>query len=802
MAKKLLVLILALMMVVMSAVPALAAEKPVADTGADTITVLFTDALNWGSVNVYYWENGPAWPGSPMTKAYINEYSQQVYSATIPANVTGIVFNGNGRQTVDITSGIVNGALWYTKSEMDYNNYTVGYVAPSVQPTAAPVQPTAAPSGDLTVYFTDAVGWGSANMYYWENGPVWPGSPMTPSGVDESGHQIYTATVPANVTGIVFNSNGRQTVDVTTDIVNGARWTTLNQTDDLAHYYVRYDAPSVQPTEAPVQPTSAPVQPTYVSGKALVSIYGIDGTVADTREFNVGDTFTVYTAMNASAVNSGKIASFSCTQSYTDAVLTLADSIEEWGFADLASVFPVTGTSTVSNATVPGLIQYNATNGSMVNPFVFDSNDDVLIKTTYTVSAPGTAEIRNGIKTLAVADAKLTRLVNKGIVLNNAFAVLTSFDASSDEPTRPVITAQPQNWTGSDGEQVSIPVTATGTGLTYQWYYYKADKAKWIAAADTDACYDSIVMESKFNGRRVYCKITDQNGKSVNSDEATISYAAAAGPVITTQPQSWTGADGEQVSIPVAAQGTGLTYQWYYYKADKAKWIAAADTDAVYDSIVMEAKFNGRRVYCKITDRDGNSVNSNEATISYAAAAGPVITTQPVSWAGNDGEQVSIPVVAQGTGLTYQWYYYKEDKAKWIAAADTDACYDSITMEAKFDGRRVYCKITDRDGNSVNSEEATISYAASGITITSQPADWTGANGAMTNIRVAAVGDGLTYRWYYRPAGKTNWIATTDTDAVYNIQMNTSRNGRQVYCKITDNRGNTVNSAVATMSMT
>ena len=123
-------------------------------------------------------------------------------------------------------------------------------------------------------------------------------------------------------------------------------------------------------------------------------------------------------------------------------------------------------------------------------------------------------------------------------------------------------------------------------------------------------------------------------------------------------------------------------------------------------------------------------------------------------------------------------------------------------MEAKFDGRRVYCKITDRDGNSVNSEEATISYAASGITITSQPADWTGANGAMTNIRVAAVGDGLTYRWYYRPAGKTNWIATTDTDAVYNIQMNTSRNGRQVYCKITDNRGNTVNSAVATMSMT
>ena len=120
-------------------------------------------------------------------------------------------------------------------------------------------------------------------------------------------------------------------------------------------------------------------------------------------------------------------------------------------------------------------------------------------------------------------------------------------------------------------------------------------------------------------------------------------------------------------------------------------------------------------------------------------------------------------------------------------------------MSSKFNGRRVYCKITDAAGNSVNTDEATISYASGPVIIT-QPQNWYGNNGAMATITVVAQGDGLTYQWYYRPAGKTNWIAAADTDDTYNIQMSSSRNGRQVYCKITDSNGVSVNSQVATMS--
>ncbi|WP_407385432.1 starch-binding protein [Ruminococcus sp.] len=512
-----------------------------------TITVNFTDALGWGSANVYYWNDGPAWPGTAMTKAEVNDFGQQVYTATIPANVTGVIFNNGSSQTVDITTDIVNGAWWYTLDEKDGNNYKVGYVEPTVEPTVAPTTapttaptqaPTTAPSGTITVKFTDALGWGSANIYYWDNGPDWPGTAMTKAEVNDFGQQVYTATIPANVTGIVFNGGNSQTVDITTGIVNGAWWYTLDEKDNNS-YKVGYVEPTVQPTVAPTEaPTSAPV-------------------------------------------------------------------------------------------TEPP------------------------------------------VQTLA-------------------------------------ITNQPTDWTGNKGETATFTVAAVGQNLSYRWYYHPAGKTNWIDTGVTANTY-SIAMSDARNGRAIYCKVTDGAGNSVDSNVVTMSYPAVTGPVITKQPVDWAGQDGEQVNISVTASGNGLTYQWFYWKAEKSKWIASPDTDASYDSITMESKFNGRRVYCKITDQEGNSVNSDEATISYAS--GPVITKQPENWYGKNGAMTNITVVAEGEGLTYQWFYRPAGKTNWIATTDTDATYN-IQMSSVRNGRQVYCKITDKNGVSVNSQVATMAYPA------------------------------------------------------------------------------------------
>ena len=369
----------------------------------ETITVKFTDALGWGDVHVYYWPNGAEWPGTAMEKAEVNDFGQQVYTAEIPANVDGIIFNGNGNQTVDIKTDIADGAQWYTIDEKEGKNYKVTLVgsepeteqptvapteeATTAEPTTAPEpgeegyyivgtmtgwginpdykltaneaaegeymftglnltptdefkvvysedgsvaktwypegmdnnfgqngeikavgvydiyfrpdgqggedwfngviyaanqdepQPTeevttvapepdttAEPGETITVKFTDALGWGDVHVYYWPNGAEWPGTAMEKAEVNDFGQQVYTAEIPANVDGIIFNGNGNQTVDIKTDIADGAQWYTIDEKEGknykvtLVGSEPETEQPTVAPTEeaTTAEPTTAP----------------------------------------------------------------------------------------------------------------------------------------------------------------------------------------------------------------------------------------------------------------------------------------------------------------------------------------------------------------------------------------------------------------------------------------------------------------------------------------------------------------------------------------------------------------
>ncbi|WP_405343687.1 starch-binding protein, partial [Ruminococcus sp.] len=107
----------------------------------DMITVKFTNTNNWSNVHAYCWDedgNEPLgeWPGTAMTNAGGN-----VYSAQIPANSIGLIFNnGDTYQTVDIDEGIADGAHWKLSGQMDGTNYKVAPVS-DTDPTTAP-QPT------------------------------------------------------------------------------------------------------------------------------------------------------------------------------------------------------------------------------------------------------------------------------------------------------------------------------------------------------------------------------------------------------------------------------------------------------------------------------------------------------------------------------------------------------------------------------------------------------------------------------------------------------------------------------------
>ena len=83
----------------------------------ETITLYFTNNKFWKEVYAYAWgADGQVlgdWPGKLMTFVETNDYNEDIYSITVPATTTGIIFsNGTDAQTVDLIPG-VDGTGYY-----------------------------------------------------------------------------------------------------------------------------------------------------------------------------------------------------------------------------------------------------------------------------------------------------------------------------------------------------------------------------------------------------------------------------------------------------------------------------------------------------------------------------------------------------------------------------------------------------------------------------------------------------------------------------------------------------------------
>lgn len=75
-----------------------------------------------------------------------------------------------------------------------------------------------------------------------------------------------------------------------------------------------------------------------------------------------------------------------------------------------------------------------------------------------------------------------------------------------------------------------------------------------------------------------------------------------------------------------------------------------------------------------------------------------------------------------------------------------------------------------------------------------------------TNLKIVAVGNGLTYQWYYRSPGGGSWKRCSETtvgsktDSIAPI-LNEARNGQSYRCDVTDNDGNYLISSPVTIEV-
>ena len=124
----------------------------------------------------------------------------------------------------------------------------------------------------------------------------------------------------------------------------------------------------------------------------------------------------------------------------------------------------------------------------------------------------------------------------------------------------------------------------------------------------------------------------------------------------------------------------------------------------------------------------------------------------------------------------------------------------SINMAEYCNGREVYCVITDENGNTVTTEIVMMSRPTRQLQIVKQPEDVAVAIGEKVVFSVEAEGDGLTYQWYYRNKNGKTFAASSYKGKTYSVSMAEYCDGREVYCVITDENGNTVRTETVSMS--
>ena len=376
------------------------------------------------------------------------------------------------------------------------------------------------------------------------------------------------------------------------------------------------------------------------------------------------------------------------------------------------------------------------------------------------------------------------------------------------ERIMPKIIAEPEDAVVEMGETAYAFVTAEGEGLTYQWYGRDVGQPDfWKSSICTDTYFVKLVKGK--SSRQVYCVITDAYGDSVTTRTVTLTAKAPDGYSfgITEQPESAYVDPGETVYVNLTAEGEGLKYTWYICDAGADAFTLSSIKTATYATVMNDVR-NGRRLYCVVTDKNGYTEQSVTVTIGYnypEGYAAPVITVQPEDVYVDVNETAVTSFTAEGTELTYQWYILNPGETEWIMSSLRSNTY-YVTMIPSKSGRQIKCVVTDKFGAQAETDVVTLNmiipddYAAPVITV--QPEDVCVEVGETAITYIEADGTDLTYQWYLKDPGSSEWIKSSLTSEIYSVRMIPSKDGRQIKCVVTDKYGAQTETDIATLTMT
>ncbi len=332
--------------------------------------------------------------------------------------------------------------------------------------------------------------------------------------------------------------------------------------------------------------------------------------------------------------------------------------------------------------------------------------------TSFTVAAPGASTygwqvstdgcvtwtpltnggVYGGVNTSTLTITGVTVLMNNysyrvavggqcGITMSAPCAILTVTSS-------PTIITHPQNALICAGNSTTLCVTASGTGLLYQWESSPGCSGPWtdIASANSPCLTVSPAANTAYR-----CRVYSGSCTASYSGCAFVTVNAPA--VVTSHPANVAVCAGTNVNFTVAGTGVGLTYQWQVSTNGGISYnniLGETSPTLVLNNVSAAMSANRYRAQLFSTGCGATSSNAAILTVHENPTAG-LTAVGPLSLL--PGQQVTLTATASpstGGTLTTNWYFNNVQFANagntFIAGIEDLGTYQVRIQEAWTDG--------------------------------------------------------------------------------------------------------------------
>ncbi len=342
------------------------------------------------------------------------------------------------------------------------------------------------------------------------------------------------------------------------------------------------------------------------------------------------------------------------------------------------------------------------------------------------------------------------------MVSNSCPSSVTSTGAILTVATPSTITGQPISATVCAGANTTFTVTATGTGVSFQWQVSTNGGTTWAdvsGATTASLTLNAVTAAMNSNQYRVVLSSCTPGGVTSNTVTLTVNSPAN----ITTQPASVVACSGNNATFTVAATGTFITYQWQMSTNGGTTWTnITGATAASYSVTAATTAMNGNQYRVVISGTCAPaSVTSSAATLTVNNSI--TVTSQPMSTAVCAGANVTFTTAATGSGLTYQWQVSTNGGTTFTnITGATTATLNLPAVTPAQNGNQYKAVLNGACASNISTSIATLTVNSS-VTITTQPTNQIGCAPAPATFTIAATGTSVTYQWQISTNGGTTW---------------------------------------------